>query len=61
MWDMTIPWESGIIALRKDEAKALNLPESQPFPWDGINKSLYIINAHHLLHCVVSRTSQVSG
>ncbi|KAI1116641.1 hypothetical protein F5Y14DRAFT_458698 [Nemania sp. NC0429] len=52
LWDSQIPWESGIIALTNDEARALNLPESQPFPWDGSRKSLYIVNAHHVLHCV---------
>ncbi|KAI1130735.1 hypothetical protein F5Y10DRAFT_235064 [Nemania abortiva] len=52
LWDTGIPWESGIIALGKDEARAMNLPESQPFPWDASKKSLYIVNAHHLLHCV---------
>ncbi|KAI0099483.1 hypothetical protein F4814DRAFT_453363 [Daldinia grandis] len=35
LWDGTIPWESGIIALPNDESEALNLPDSQPFPWDS--------------------------
>ncbi|KAI1481086.1 hypothetical protein F4774DRAFT_375499 [Daldinia eschscholtzii] len=52
LWDITIPWESGIIALSNEESEALNLPDSQPFPWDASRKKLYIINAHHLLHCV---------
>ncbi|GAP91495.1 hypothetical protein SAMD00023353_3100990 [Rosellinia necatrix] len=52
LWDTQIPWESGIIALPNDEARKMGLPESQPFPWDSGKKSLYIINAHHLLHCV---------
>ncbi|KAJ8108310.1 hypothetical protein ONZ43_g6465 [Nemania bipapillata] len=53
LWDTQIPWESGIVALKNEEARALNLPESQPFPWDASRKSLYIVNAHHVLHCVV--------
>lgn len=53
LWDSMIPWESGIIALSNDESEALNLPDSQPFPWDSSRKKIYIINAHHLLHCVV--------
>lgn len=53
LWDTTIPWESGIIAVTNEEAEALNLPESQPFPWDGSEKRIYIVNAHHILHCVV--------
>lgn len=52
LWDSMIPWESGIIALSNDESEALNLPDSQPFPWDSSRKKIYIINAHHLLHCV---------
>ncbi|KAH4130939.1 hypothetical protein HBI24_021490 [Parastagonospora nodorum] len=52
LWMNSIPWESGIIALRNEEAQAMNLPESQPWPWDAARKSIYIINAHHILHCV---------
>ncbi|KAI0169961.1 hypothetical protein GGR52DRAFT_592589 [Hypoxylon sp. FL1284] len=52
LWDTTIPWESGIIALTKDEVRAMKLPESQPFPWDSKGKSIYIVNSHHILHCV---------
>ncbi|KAK9786402.1 putative Calcineurin-like phosphoesterase domain-containing protein [Seiridium cardinale] len=52
LWDSRIPWESGIIALGKEEARALDLPDSQPFPWDSTKKSIYIVNAHHILHCV---------
>ncbi|RYO96528.1 hypothetical protein DL763_003147 [Monosporascus cannonballus] len=32
LWDAGIPWESGIIALENEEARAMGLPESQPFP-----------------------------
>ncbi|KAJ2988554.1 hypothetical protein NUW58_g3915 [Xylaria curta] len=42
LWDTQIPWESGIIALDNDEAREMDLPESQPFPWDASKKSLYI-------------------
>ncbi|KAI0174124.1 hypothetical protein BJ166DRAFT_492666 [Pestalotiopsis sp. NC0098] len=52
LWDTHIPWESGIIAMDKDEARNLGLPDSQPFPWDAGQKSIYIVNAHHILHCV---------
>jgi hypothetical protein len=51
----SIPWESGIIALKNEEAATMNLPESQPWPWDSEQKSIYIINSHHILHCVVSK------
>lgn len=53
LWQSEIPWESGIIALTNLEAQQMGLPESQPFPWDPRNKSIYIVNAHHILHCVV--------
>ncbi|KAL4791756.1 hypothetical protein BDV19DRAFT_392825 [Aspergillus venezuelensis] len=53
LWRDSIPWESGIIALTKQEAQRMSLPKSQPFPWDPQEKSIYIINAHHILHCVV--------
>ncbi|KAK8062201.1 hypothetical protein PG997_014298 [Apiospora hydei] len=52
LWDSTIPWESGIIAIPNEEADRMGLPESQPFPWDSHRKKIYIMNAHHLLHCV---------
>ncbi|KAI1453657.1 hypothetical protein F4805DRAFT_442653 [Annulohypoxylon moriforme] len=52
LWDSTIPWESGIIALTWEEAREMHLPESQPFPWDSKEKGIYIVNAHHILHCV---------
>ena len=53
LWDTAIPWESGIIALTNEEAESMGLPDSQPWPWDGDAKKIYIVNAHHLLHCVV--------
>ncbi|KAI5923508.1 hypothetical protein F4810DRAFT_669144 [Camillea tinctor] len=52
LWDTSIPWESGIIALTNKEVEDMNLPESQPFPWDSKKKRIYIVNSHHLLHCV---------
>ncbi|KAL4984196.1 hypothetical protein BDW68DRAFT_180871 [Aspergillus falconensis] len=52
LWENAIPWETGIIALTKSEANQMGLPESQPFPWDPLEKSIYIVNAHHILHCV---------
>jgi hypothetical protein len=53
LWDSAIPWESGIIALSNEEAAKMKLPDSQPFPWDSNGKKIFIVNAHHLLHCVV--------
>ena len=53
LWYEDIPWESGIMALENSEAEHMGLPRSQPFPWDAKHKSLYIVNGHHILHCVV--------
>ncbi|KAF7631410.1 hypothetical protein F9C07_2276768 [Aspergillus flavus] len=51
LWHNEIPWENGIIAIDKQEASSLGLPESQSFPWD-VTKGIYILNAHHILHCI---------
>ncbi|OGM42375.1 hypothetical protein ABOM_008390 [Aspergillus bombycis] len=51
LWHNGIPWESGIIAINKQEANELGLPESQSFPWD-VTKGIYILNVHHILHCI---------
>ena len=53
LWYEQIPWESGIIALENTEATRMRLPPSQPFPWDPARKGIYIVNGHHVLHCVV--------
>ncbi|KAI1805807.1 hypothetical protein F4811DRAFT_551463 [Daldinia bambusicola] len=58
LWDTHIPWESGIIALTNEEARAMSLPESQSFPWDASRKRIYIVNAHHIIHCVQYRTNK---
>lgn len=61
LWDVNIPWESGIIALQNEEARAMGLPQSQPWPWDSKRKSIYIVNAHHMLHCVVRYLAPVQS
>lgn len=50
-------WESldtsaGEISLRNDFARLVNLPSSAPFFWDPANRSIYLLNAHHSLHCL---------
>lgn len=59
LWHNEIPWESGIIAIDKQQANVLGLPESQSFPWD-VTKGIYILNAHHVLHCIVSTFSMLN-
>jgi hypothetical protein len=61
LWEKTI-YDAGNIALDDEYAKAMGLPRSQRFPWDT-SKGIYLINAYHNLHCVVSTTfvPQVSG
>ena len=53
----SIMWESldvspGGVSLDKQWAKDLGLPPAQPFPWDK-SRSLYLLNGHHSLHCMV--------
>ena len=40
-------------ALSNEEAASMDLPDSQPFPLDPHNQKIYMMKAHHLLHCVV--------
>ncbi|KAE8360409.1 hypothetical protein BDV27DRAFT_167867 [Aspergillus caelatus] len=60
LWHNEIPWESGIIAIDKQQANMLGLPESQSFPWD-VTKGIYILNAHHILHCIHPGGDYVRG
>lgn len=47
--------DKGIMAMPNEEARAhFGLPEAQPFPWDPEGKSIYILNGHHNLHCIVN-------
>ncbi len=53
-------WESlnaspGDVALDNEWAKNHGLPAAQPFPWDH-SRSIYLLNGHHSLHCIVSLT-----
>lgn len=43
----------GFVALDKQYAESMDLPASQAFPWDE-DKSIYLLNAYHNLHCLVS-------
>jgi hypothetical protein len=54
LWYEDEEGDKGIIAMPNEEARGyLGLPESQPFPWDPKEKSIYITNGHHNLHCIV--------
>ena len=50
-WD-AISIDDGIVALPDDYVAQEGLPVSQRLPWDT-SKGIYLINAHHNLHCVV--------
>ena len=43
----------GIVALTDTYVQEKGLPASQRFPWDAA-KGLYLVNAFHNLHCLVS-------
>lgn len=47
-------FDYGMIALTDTEINSMSLlPSEQSFPWDPENKSLYHLNGHHGLHCLV--------
>lgn len=52
LWDET-SYDRGQIALSDDYARDMGLPRAQRFPWDQ-TKGIYLINAYHNIHCVVS-------
>lgn len=56
LWDET-SYDRGQIALADDYAKEMGLPRAQRFPWDQ-SKGIYLINAYHNIHCVVSQSSE---
>lgn len=58
LWYEDSESDEGIIALDYEYASRLGLPKSQPFPWDT-SKGIYITNAHHNLHCLVSAYSGI--
>jgi hypothetical protein len=52
MWlDMDL--DAGMVALGDADTARWGLPEGQRFPWDD-SKSIYLLQAHHSLHCAVS-------
>ena len=53
-WDK-FSYDEGSIALDYEYARAMGLPETQPFLWDD-TKGIYFINGYHGLHCLVSGT-----
>ena len=55
LWD-SIKIEPGFVALENQFAKSKHLPDAQRFPWDS-NKSVYVLQAYHDMHCLVSNYS----
>jgi len=51
-WE-SIDFNTGIVALSDEYAESKGLPLAQRFPWDQ-TKGIYLINAHHHLHCLKS-------
>ena len=52
LWE-AINIDAGMIAVSDSFVEEKDLPESQRFVWDQ-SKSVYLLNGHHTLHCVVS-------
>ena len=53
LWDQHTSYDTGVLALEDNYAKAMGLPRGQRWPWDS-NRGIYLLNAYHNLHCVVS-------
>ncbi|CAD6445426.1 81bb91b6-6d1d-4362-8c10-3ee3db0c7a44 [Sclerotinia trifoliorum] len=49
-WD-SISYDNGIVAVPKEWAAKKALPMGSSFPWNT-SKALYLVNAHHNLHCL---------
>lgn len=52
MWD-AINHDSDIVAVSKTWALEKGLELGADFPWDE-SKTIYLVNAFHSLHCIVS-------
>lgn len=48
----------GIVALSRDDARAAGVPETRPLVSDP-TKGVFMIQAYHLMHCVVSTESHL--
>lgn len=57
MWDAPEFSWSGYVALKHSFAKANGVKHSQNWPWD-YSKGIYILHAHHSIHCIVSLTTK---
>jgi hypothetical protein len=51
-WENILPGH-GVVAIERDYAVSKKLPETTILPESG-GKSLYVIEAYHAMHCVVS-------
>ena len=55
LWQFDGILDYGMVALMDNEVKSMSLlPSEQRFPWDPENKRMYVVNAYHGLHCLVS-------
>jgi hypothetical protein len=58
LWQFGGTLDYGMVALTDAEVKSMSLlPSQQRFPWDLENKKMYVLNAYHGLHCLVSPVS----
>lgn len=51
-WDQI---DLGVVAISENDARSMDLPETQKWPWDH-SKGIYILNGFHDLHCIVRPT-----
>lgn len=57
-WDAIVP-AHGIVAVDKQWAEERQLPLSMELPSDN-SKQVYILEAYHMLHCLVNATPTVT-
>lgn len=50
-WD-ALSFDRGKVSFPLEIAAEMNLPSTQPFPWDP-TRGIYLLNAHHNIHCLV--------
>lgn len=58
LWNL-IDADRGIILMDQEHIDELGLDDSQSFPWDP-SKKVYLVNAYHQLHCLVSLMLQTN-
>lgn len=54
LWS-NLKYDRGVVFVDKETISELGLDETMTFPWNE-NKGVYILNAFHQIHCLVSKS-----